>query len=103
MPKLKIAGYVQRINGTPAADVQVEIWDEDNRSSDDRILTVTTDRYGRFGGRSKNWKDELDGFFPWDKDFLYLTFVATTRDGRTHTGPFIHLGPWVSVPILLPF
>lgn len=103
MSKLKIGGRVNYVDGSPAKNATVRIIDQDDRSADNVIFTDTTDSQGKFSGTSIDWKDESDGFWPWEHDFLSLKFEVTDSIGRTHSGPFIHISNYVSVPIILPF
>ncbi|HMU69077.1 MAG TPA: hypothetical protein PK511_02510 [Chitinophagales bacterium] len=103
MSRLNISGSVSYLDTTPAKNATVRIIDQDDRSSDNVILTATTDSRGKFVGRTIDWKDEPDGFWPWEHDFMNLTFEVTDSIGRRHTGPFIYVNAAISVPILLPF
>ncbi|MCJ8504316.1 transthyretin-like family protein [Kocuria flava] len=104
MPRLRISGRINYMDGVPADGVEITIIERDlgPGGSDDSILKETTDANGRFSGLSKEWKDREGRQWGIDlPDILNLTFVV--KDGnRTHKGPFVRLGD-SSAPIVLPF
>jgi hypothetical protein len=104
MAQLQIAGSVLYSDLKPAPSASVEIWELDDGPGGrhDKILSRTTDAYGRFSGRSSEWSD-AEGFvfsvpIP---DLLRLEFRVTV-DGKSHTGPFL-LVNGQGTPIVLPF
>jgi len=110
MAKLKIAGMVRYSDlTTPAKGAKVRIYDLDSGGNgNDEIFSVTTDGEGHFSGESKDWQDTntvrvrlpFGSINVTTPDLMLLEFRVES-DGKTHRGPFVHLGDNASAPIIL--
>jgi len=104
MSKLQISGTVFYGDSTPVPSAQVEIWELDNLpgGKHDKILSRTTDAYGRFSGLSSEWNDaEGKAWGVPIPDVLNLEFRIAV-DGKSHKGPFVLINGQ-GAPIVLPF
>ncbi|MDY7100529.1 MAG: hypothetical protein S0880_05025 [Actinomycetota bacterium] len=82
MPKVRISGrVVYDNNATPAAGVEVHIYDDDH-GRDDTIVRERTDAYGCFSGVGE-WRDELLELLP---EFRY----AVRANGQVFRGLYFH-------------
>jgi hypothetical protein len=104
MSRLQIVGSVVYRDLKPAEQVSVEIWELDSAPGgrDDKILTRTTDAYGRFSGLSSEWNDsEGNAWGVPMPDLMNLEF-RVSADGKSHKGPFF-LVNGKGAPIVLPW
>ena len=104
MARINVSGSVFYNDMTPAGNVEVKLIELDLMGgSNDLILTKITDGYGKFSGRTAEWKDR-EGTGPFGvviPDVFLMHFEVNTPAG-THRGPFMMTGTG-SVPIVLPF
>lgn len=91
---LNIKGKVLFMDGAPAPNARVRIYDKDLTNGRDKIFEETSNSAGEFSGKSGVYDDE-----PFD--ILNLDF-SVKQGGRTHNGPYFHVDR-NSVPIVLPW
>jgi hypothetical protein len=107
MPGIPVSGRVQYLDGTPAGEVVLKLYDLDLGPDglNDLIFTKTTRPDGTFSGITKEWNDREGKIKVFFKDvdipdILNLQFEVITPNGN-HKGPFISLNS-TSAPIILP-
>lgn len=107
MSRLNITGKVIGSNGKPIRGASIKIYDKDTGSSDDLILSDTTDNTGVFAKRSKPWRDNNSIPGPFGTrvptpDIMLLTFKVK-KNKQTHEGPFFLLPNGKSASIVCPW
>jgi hypothetical protein len=105
--RLKIAGVVQYADLSPVQGAAIEIIDLDQGGNgNDIIMSDVTSVEGKFRKETIDWNDTNNVRVPWGTqsipDLMVLQFKVR-KDGNVHEGPFVHVGDWVSVPILTPW